>query len=125
MYFDFVLVQQMRKWCDVMWCGIACHINKIMSKKILSNLHALTELCLSAGPVVVPTNTKPSLYFPFIPIKLLGQSLQLFHVWILRWRVWDTHRSTSISLYACACKTTTKMGNLDTWHKVFTERIII
>uniref|UniRef100_A0A3Q3BE20 Uncharacterized protein n=1 Tax=Kryptolebias marmoratus TaxID=37003 RepID=A0A3Q3BE20_KRYMA len=39
---------------------------------------------MHAGPVLVPADAKPSLYLPFVPVQLLGESLQLPPVWTLR-----------------------------------------
>lgn len=47
------------------------------------NLHALTELFLHTGFVLVATDAKPSMYFPYIPVQLLGKSLDLPCVWAL------------------------------------------
>lgn len=60
-----------------------CVVNSSVLKQC-SDLHALAELFLHAGPVLVPTDTEPPLYFSFIPVQLLGEPLQLFTVWTLK-----------------------------------------
>lgn len=46
--------------------------------------HALTELLLHTRPVLVPADAEPSLYFPHLPVQLLGEPLQLFAIWTLK-----------------------------------------
>lgn len=81
------------------------------------NLHALAELFLHTGPVLIPTDTKPPLNFPYIPVQLFGESLQLPRVWTLK-------RDRAGQDKQCL-KTIIPAGMTVTLREVFTEHIIM
>lgn len=53
------------------------------------HLHALAELGVRAGLVLVPAVPEPSLDLPHLPVQLLGEAVQMAGVWAL-WAGKDT-----------------------------------
>lgn len=47
------------------------------------NLHALAELSVCTGFVLVPAVSEPTLDLSHLPVQLLGQAIQMARVWIL------------------------------------------
>lgn len=97
-----------------------CKLHRFLSR----NLHALTELCQRTGPVLVPPETKPSLYFSYIPVQLLGQPLQLPRVWTLKRTGQRSCTVTCFSYPARVSETTVPLYNSATIHKVFTYPLV-
>lgn len=47
------------------------------------NLHALAELGVCAGFILVPAVSEPTLDLSHLPVQLLGKAIQMAGVWIL------------------------------------------
>lgn len=48
-----------------------------------AGLHALAELGVCAGFVLVPAVPEPTLDLPHLPVQLLGEAVQMAGVWAL------------------------------------------
>lgn len=90
------------------------------TQQFSKNLHAFTELFLRTGFVLVATYTKPSLYFPYIPIQLLGKSLHLPCVWTLEEDNYKIYKKFLVKRQVLHVKPETKLLK-----ELFTQHIIM